>query len=81
VKKLALTVLLAATMLPHSCHKPSRLPGPVTLPFGPSSAAIGAEHSFSSCTHDSYGDDVEIRFDWGDGDTLDGVPGCTPVTQ
>ncbi len=42
-------------------------------PEGPSSGIIGISYTFSTLTSDPEGDDIEYRFDWGDGSFSDWI--------
>ena len=42
-------------------------PNTPTVPVGPTSGTVGEEIDFSTSAVDPNGDDVAIRFDWGDG--------------
>ena len=59
-------------------------PNVPTTPSGPTSGDVGTSYDFSSSATDPDGDQVAIRFDWGDGQTSNWsslVNGGTPVTM
>jgi hypothetical protein len=56
----------------------------VSTPSGPLTGSVNTSYQFSCLAIDPYGDDVAIRFDWGDGDTSTWsnlVPSCSLVTM
>jgi hypothetical protein len=69
--------LALAIVLFSGCQQGHR-PDVAAVPTGPSSGAVGVEYTFSSSAEDRDGDDVAIRFDWGDGDTSDWSPWVRP---
>jgi len=69
-RSVALVLLAVGFVLTPGCKK-NHPPDTPAVPSGPSSGAVGVEYSFSSSATDPDGDDVAIRFDWGDGDTSD----------
>jgi hypothetical protein len=70
-------LLVACGALVLTCTQGHR-PDTPAAPSGPSSGAVGVEYSFSSSAQVRDGDDVAIRFDWGDGDTSDWSPWVRP---
>ena len=67
----AAVVLIAFVLAFVAGCRQGHRPETAAVPVGPSSGTVGAEYMFSSCATDPDGDDVAIRFDWGDGDTSD----------
>ncbi|MFO7674721.1 MAG: PKD domain-containing protein [bacterium] len=63
------TVFVSA-LLSLGCDK-TLPPNTPAAPSGPSSGGVGVPYSFSSSAVDPDGDNIAIRFDWGDGDTSD----------
>jgi len=77
VSREAAVLLVALVLLAMSCKRKSP-PATPAVPLGPSSGAVGVDYEFSSTALDHDGDDVSIRFDWGDGDTSDWSPWVRP---
>jgi hypothetical protein len=70
--RIAAVVLFAVgIVLAPGCKKPNHAPDTPAVPSGPSTGAVGVSYTFMSSAADPDGDDVVIRFDWGDGDTSD----------
>ncbi len=65
----AAALFTIGVVLAPGCKKPNHAPDTPAVPSGPTSCAVGVEYTFSSSAEDSTGEDVAIRFDWGDGDT------------
>jgi hypothetical protein len=59
-----------ALVLIAGCQQGHR-PDTAAVPTGPSSGLVRVSYTFSSSALCHDGDDVAIRFDWGDGDTSD----------
>lgn len=51
------------------CREKNRPPYTPYTPSGPSWSVIGISYEFNSLAIDLDGNDVAIRFDWGNGDT------------
>jgi hypothetical protein len=77
VRSAAVVLLALALVLVSGCQQGHR-PDTAAVPSGPSSGAVGVEYTFSSSAEDHDGDDVAIRFDWGDGDTSEWSPWVRP---
>lgn len=56
---------------PITIISPNNPPNKPTIPAGPSLGLKDTLYTFSSSASDPDGDDIAIRFDWGDGDTSD----------
>lgn len=69
-KRAAVVLFALGLVLVAGCRQGHR-PDTAAVPVGPSSGAVGVSYTFSSSAEDHDGDDVAIRFDWGDGDTSD----------
>ena len=54
-----------------ACNKINKPPNVPTIPIGPLNGFVDSLYTFSSLAKDSDGNDISIRFDWGDGDTSD----------
>ena len=48
----------------HSTNNPPNIP---SIPSGPASGSVNTPYDFSSSTTDPEGENIAIRFDWGDG--------------
>jgi hypothetical protein len=69
-KYLIIIILIILSVLFISgCRKKNRPPYTPYTPSGPSWGVVGILYEFNSLAIDPDGDDVAIRFDWGDGDT------------
>ena len=58
-------------ILISNCKKVNNPPNGPTAPSGPATGFVDSLYDFSSSASDSDGNDIAIRFDWGDGDTSD----------
>jgi hypothetical protein len=65
-----LATVFVSVLLPFGCNKTTP-PNTPAVPSGPASGGAGITYSFSSSATDPNGDNVAVRFDWGDGDTSD----------
>jgi hypothetical protein len=65
-----LATVIVSVLLPFGCNKTTP-PNAPAVPSGPASGGVGVTYSFSSSAVDPNGDNVAIRFAWGDGDTSD----------
>jgi len=63
------TLALVLVLLLPGCKKPNHAPDTPSVPSGPTSCAVDLKYRFHSALSDPDGDDVSVRFDWGDGDT------------
>jgi hypothetical protein len=77
VRRTAVVLFTVGVVLVLNCNQGHR-PDTAAVPSGPSSGAVGVSYTFSSSAEDRDGDDVAIRFDWGDGDTSDWSPWVRP---
>jgi hypothetical protein len=62
-------ILILGLTLGMTCKKKNQPPGAPSSPSGPTSGHIGGRYYYKTLSEDPYGDSVEVRFDWGDGDT------------
>ncbi len=74
MRRVAVVLSVVGIILFAGCKKPNHAPDAPAVPSGPTSCAVGVSYTFSSSATDPDGDDVAIRFDWGDGDTSDWSP-------
>jgi len=70
LSRTVLIALVSVTAFLAGCEK-NAVPGKPSIPDGPTSGNTGTEYTFTSLAEDADGDDVAIRFQWGDGDTSD----------
>jgi hypothetical protein len=77
VSRAAVVLLAVGIVLVSGCQQGHR-PDTAAVPSGPASGAVGVSCTFSSSAEDHDGDDVAIRFDWGDGDTSEWALWCRP---
>jgi leucine-zipper-like transcriptional regulator 1 len=64
-----ITFLIILSVVFISGCKKNRPPHPPYTPSGPSVGAINKKYNFSSLAIDPDGDNITMRFDWGNGDT------------
>jgi hypothetical protein len=70
LRSFASALIAAGLALTAGCKQGHKPDVPVIL-SGPTSGAVGVGYSFAASAADHDGDDVALRFDWGDGDTSD----------
>jgi hypothetical protein len=66
----ALVTASVSVLLVAGCNKAAP-PNTPSIPVGPAAPGLLATYEFSSSAVDPGGDNVAVRFDWGDGDTSD----------
>ncbi len=69
IQILIITILLG--IIVFACNKINKPPNVPTMPIGPLNGFVDSSYTFSSLAKDSDGNNVSIRFNWGDGDTSD----------
>lgn len=67
--KLTTILLTLSVVFISDCHRKNRPPHTPYTPSGPSVGSINKKYNFSSLAIDPDGDDITMRFDWGNGDT------------
>ncbi len=66
---LVMGILILGLTLGMTCKKKNQPPCAPSIPSGPATGRKGDGCYFQASAHDSDGDSLAIRFDWGDGDT------------